>query len=145
WHTLAEDVEFHLALVLDGLRVEFAPETSVLADMPVTLAQARSQNHRWERGRLQLLREQGPRLLVEGFRRRSAVPLDALIEQVIPPLSIPVLVGGFCLAVSYLLDAPLVSYISAVAFAVQLVYILTSLVLVRAPLSIYRALAFSPV
>src|SRR5207302_10119104 len=71
WHTLAEDVEFHLALVLDGLRVEFAPETSVLADMPVTLAQARSQNHRWERGRLQLLREQGPRLLVEGFRRRS--------------------------------------------------------------------------
>ena len=31
WFTLAEDVEFHLALVQAGLRVEFAPETRVLA------------------------------------------------------------------------------------------------------------------
>ena len=51
WFTLAEDVEFHLALVNAGARVEFAPETTVLADMPVTLAQASSQNQRWERGR----------------------------------------------------------------------------------------------
>ena len=36
WFTLAEDVEFHLALVKAGMRVDFAPETTVLADMPVT-------------------------------------------------------------------------------------------------------------
>ena len=35
WFTLAEDVEFHLALVRAGIRVDFAPETRVLADMPV--------------------------------------------------------------------------------------------------------------
>src|SRR3712207_8306740 len=44
WYTLAEDVEFHLALVKEGIRVDFAPAATVLADMPVTFAQARSQN-----------------------------------------------------------------------------------------------------
>src|ERR1051325_5742949 len=47
WFTLAEDVEFRLALVRAGLRVDFAPDTWVLANMPVTLDQAASQNARW--------------------------------------------------------------------------------------------------
>ncbi|WP_348235518.1 glycosyltransferase, partial [Salmonella enterica] len=81
---LAEDVEFHLSLVRAGLRVDFAPETTVLADMPVTLAQAASQNQRWERGRLQLVRSHVPRLVVDGVRLRSWLRLDAAIEQLIP-------------------------------------------------------------
>ena len=60
WFTLAEDVELHLALVAAGSRVDFVPETTVLADMPVTLAQAASQNERWERGRLEMLRAARP-------------------------------------------------------------------------------------
>src|SRR5579871_3601390 len=40
WFTLAEDVEFHLALVERGVSVQFAPETWVKADMPVTLQQS---------------------------------------------------------------------------------------------------------
>jgi hydroxymethylpyrimidine/phosphomethylpyrimidine kinase len=35
WFTLAEDVEFHLALVGAGIRVDFAPEAEVLAEMPI--------------------------------------------------------------------------------------------------------------
>src|SRR5947209_5415876 len=89
WFTLAEDVEFHLALVRGGLRVDFAPEARVLADMPVTLAQAVSQNERWERGRLLLARKQVAALLLDGCRRRSALRIDAALEQVIPPLSVP--------------------------------------------------------
>ena len=46
WFALAEDVEFHLALVREGIRVDFAPEATVLADMPTTFAQATSQNDR---------------------------------------------------------------------------------------------------
>jgi cellulose synthase/poly-beta-1,6-N-acetylglucosamine synthase-like glycosyltransferase len=59
WFTLAEDVELHLALIEAGLRVGFAPETMVQAEMPVTFAQAASQNERWERGRLEMLRARG--------------------------------------------------------------------------------------
>src|SRR5207248_5819279 len=89
WFTLAEDIEFHLALVREGVRVDFAPETSVLADMPVAFGQATSQNARWERGRLHLLRHRVPGLLAEGVRRRSLLRLDAAAEQFIPPLSVP--------------------------------------------------------
>src|SRR6185436_1066660 len=85
WFTLAEDVEFHLALVRAGVRVDFAWETCVRADMPVTLAQATSQNQRWEGGRLQLLRSVVPGLLLDGIRKVSPMRLDAAIEQVIPP------------------------------------------------------------
>ncbi|MFN0071793.1 MAG: glycosyltransferase family 2 protein, partial [Chloroflexota bacterium] len=44
WFTLAEDVEFHLALVREGIRVHFAWDARVDADMPVTFGQAVSQN-----------------------------------------------------------------------------------------------------
>src|SRR5579859_1080702 len=81
WFTLAEDVEFHLALVEQGVAVQFAPETWVKADMPVTLQQAASQNARWERGRLQLIRQHVPRLLWRGVRRRSWLQVDAAAEQ----------------------------------------------------------------
>ena len=67
----------HLALVDAGIRVEFAPETWVNADMPVTLKQAPSQNERWERGRLLLVRQQVPRLVLAALRRRSWLQLDA--------------------------------------------------------------------
>ncbi|MGH2344083.1 MAG: glycosyltransferase family 2 protein, partial [Chloroflexota bacterium] len=86
--TLTEDAEFHLRLLEGGIRVRYAPQTSVTADMPVSLRQARTQNVRWERGRLQLVRARGPRLLTEGLIRRDPARLDALMELVLPPLSI---------------------------------------------------------
>jgi 1,2-diacylglycerol 3-beta-glucosyltransferase len=144
WFTLAEDVEFHLALVQAGLRVEFAPEATVLADMPVTLAQADSQNHRWERGRLELLRSQGRSLLRQSLSRRSPVPLDAVIEQLIPPLSVPIALGGACLVVALPLGAQLAAWLAGLSLVGQAGYILVSLGLVRAPWQAYRALGFAP-
>jgi cellulose synthase/poly-beta-1,6-N-acetylglucosamine synthase-like glycosyltransferase len=146
WFTLAEDVEFHLALVQAGLRVDFAPETTVWADMPVTLAQAKSQNARWERGRLSmLLRHQVPGLVAAGLRRRSLVRLDAAVEQCIPPLSVPVVLAGAGLVGGAALGLPVLSGLAALSLAAQVAHLVTGLVLVRAPLSTYRALAFAPV
>ncbi|HEU5318507.1 MAG TPA: glycosyltransferase family 2 protein, partial [Chloroflexota bacterium] len=93
-HGLAEDVELHLALVAEGLRVDFAPEATVLADMPVSFRQAAAQNRRWERGRVDVLRGVVPRLLLRGVVGRSPVRLDAALEQLIPPISVPVALGG---------------------------------------------------
>ena len=102
WFTLAEDVELHLALIAAGLKVDFVPETTVLADMPVTFAQAESQNERWERGRLEMLRQRGLALLLDGLRLRDPVRVDAVVEQLIPPLSVPVVLAGAVLGGSLL-------------------------------------------
>ena len=144
WFTLAEDVEFHLALVQAGLRVDFVPETTVLADMPVTFAQAESQNERWERGRLEMLRERGLTLLKDGMAQRDPVRLDAVVEQLIPPISVPVVLSGAALAISLLLRARLATILAGFSLGGQLGYILTGLVLVGAPWRVYRALAYAP-
>jgi len=144
WFTLAEDVEFHLALVNAGLRVEFAPEATVLADMPVSFVQAASQNHRWERGRIELLRSHGASLITNSLRRRSAVPLDAVIEQLIPPLSVPIALGIACLAVSLVAGIWLTSWLAAASLIGLAAYVFGGLALVGAPWRAYRALSFAP-
>jgi 1,2-diacylglycerol 3-beta-glucosyltransferase len=145
WFTLAEDVEFHLALVREGIRVDFAWETSVQADMPVTLAQARSQNARWEQGRLQLLRSQVPQLLLDGVRQRSFLKLDAAIEQLLPPLSVPVALGGLCFVLSLALGSVPAAALSGLSLVAQLAYLAAGLALVRAPFGAYLALSSAPV
>lgn len=144
WFTLAEDVELHLALIETGLRVDFAPETMVLAEMPVTFAQAESQNERWERGRLEMLRQRGLRLLLDGLQRRDPVRVDAVVEQLIPPLSVPVLAAGAVLAGGLLTRSRLATVLAALGLGGQIGYVLTALALVGAPWRIYAALAYAP-
>jgi len=145
WFTLAEDVEFHLALVRAGVRVDFAWETCVCADMPVTLAQAASQNQRWEGGRLQLLRSVVPGLLFEGVRRLSPMRIDAALEQLIPPLSIPFVVGGLTFVGALVLGELPAALLAGLSVPGQMAYLAASLALVRAPLSAYVALTSAPI
>ena len=145
WFTLAEDVEFHLALVRRGIRVDFAPETWVLADMPVTLAQATSQNERWERGRVQMLRQQVLPLLAEGLRARSLLRIDAAVEQLIPPLSVPVALGGVCLLAGLVSGALLTAGLAGLALLGFLGHLLVGLAVVGAPRAAFVALAYAPV
>jgi cellulose synthase/poly-beta-1,6-N-acetylglucosamine synthase-like glycosyltransferase len=144
WFTLAEDVEFHLALVGADIRVDFAPETAVYADMPVSLAQAASQNARWERGRLQLVRQHVPRLLLDGLRKASLLRLDAAAEQLIPPLSVPFVLSGACLVMSVAFGTPELQLLAAASLVGQMLYLMAGLVLVHAPLSMYLALSAAP-
>jgi hypothetical protein len=126
------------------VRVDFAPETSVLADMPVAFAQAASQNARWEQGRLQLLRHRVPSLLAEGVRRSSLLRLDAAVEKLIPPLSVPFALGGLCLVAGLGLGAAVPATVAALSLGGQLAYLVAGLALVRAPISAYRALTHAP-
>ena len=150
WFTLAEDVEFHLALVSQGVRVDFAPEATVLADMPLTLDQAASQNDRWERGRLQLLKHYVPRLVFDSLRHRSPLRFDAAVEQLIPPLSIPfalscvMLVAALALALAGH-GGTLPLALAACSLVGQVAYLLAALALVRAPRSRYVSLGKAPI
>src|SRR5579859_2295128 len=60
---LAEDIELHMRILLDGERVYFAPDAMVWAEMPDSLAASESQHRRWEVGRLRLARRYVPHLL----------------------------------------------------------------------------------
>lgn len=87
-YTLAEDAEYHLSLIDHGLRVRYVPEAVVISAMPTTLRQARSQQQRWERGRLILARAHGPSLVRGALRQRDLARLDAIVEVCLPPISL---------------------------------------------------------
>jgi 1,2-diacylglycerol 3-beta-glucosyltransferase len=143
WFTLAEDVEFHLALVAQGVRVEFAPDTWVKADMPATLRDSASQNERWERGRIQLLRAV-PKLVWGAVVHRNWLELDAAIEQLIPPLSVPFAIGGIAIPAAWVLNAPGIGLVGAACLGGYGLYLVSALALVRAPVRIYWALGAAP-
>jgi cellulose synthase/poly-beta-1,6-N-acetylglucosamine synthase-like glycosyltransferase len=141
---LAEDVELHLALVRFGIRVDFAPEAIVQADMPTTPADAASQNLRWEAGRIAVLRREVPGMLLQGLRRRDAIIVDAAIEQIIPPLSVAFAAGALSMTAGAVAgSAPIVS-LGLLGTTAIAGHIVAGLIALRAPARAYIALARAP-
>jgi len=89
-----EDLEYGIALVRAGIRVAFAPGTVVRGDMPSDAKVAGVQRTRWIGGRAALLRRDGVALLVEAWRQRSWLLLDAAVDLFVPPLSALALLVG---------------------------------------------------
>lgn len=172
--SITEDIEFHMALILGGERVTFAPEAVIWAEMPETLAGAATQNVRWERGRLQMMRLYVPRLLKAAGSTvrhrhfsRTYLLLDAVMEHLIPPFSVLAALTGFCVLfsalglalgsffpVTGLPETAVVSlnnllsinfWLGMGLIVGQAIYLLTGLYLVQAPKSVYLALARSPI
>lgn len=85
-HSVVEDLEYHLALVRSGRKVEFAPETGVRADMPVGGRGAETQRARWEGGRLRMIREVAPALAREVATGRPRL-IEPLFELLLLPLA----------------------------------------------------------
>ncbi|MGI4789053.1 MAG: glycosyltransferase family 2 protein [Janthinobacterium lividum] len=150
--SLTEDLDYGLELArCFGLRVEYAPEARVQAQMPVTASQAASQRKRWEGGRLGLMRERALPLLWEGLRCRSLLLIDAAWDLLIPPLAE---LGALLLAFAGLTALGTVMHslphpgfwISAGAFGVAglIVYVLGGLRVAGAPPEAYAALLRAP-
>ena len=86
--SLTEDLDYSLALARQlGLRVGYAHEARVLAQMPTDAAHAGSQRSRWERGRSRMVRERALPLLWEGLRSRNRLLLDMGLDLLVPPLA----------------------------------------------------------
>lgn len=142
--TLAEDVEMHLALVGGGTRVTYAGDAAVLGEMPTSLRQAQSQNVRWERGRLQMLRAFGPRLVMQGIRRRDPVQLDAVAEQLVPPLSVLTAYTGLFFLLTVFTRMVALRRLAVSVLGGQLGYVATGLYLVKAERRVYLSLLRAP-
>jgi 1,2-diacylglycerol 3-beta-glucosyltransferase len=161
---LTEDVEFHMSLIAAGERVLFSPDAVVWGEMPSTLGRATTQNERWERGRLEILRRYLPRLLHDGTRalgrgqwRRAYLNFDALLEQLIPPFTVLVGLSVFLSAAASLLFAlsfwlapsalswAAVNILLALFLVLgQSIYLGVGLHLLRISKDIYKALLHAP-
>lgn len=142
--SLTEDIEYHMELILAGERAMFAPDAVVWAEMPASLRTAQSQNERWEKGRMEMVRRFVPGLLKAAIQRRSFLLFDAAVEQLIPPFSI---VTGASLGV--LLAALAMRSPTGIALATfivlgQALYVFAGLIMAGAPREVYKSLIFAP-
>ena len=144
--SLTEDYELHGRLLAAGLHVTFAPDAIVRTQLPQSLAVARTQSERWERGRLDAMRRHVPALLGHGLRRHSWSCIDGAIELLIPPFSIFIALMVALLGLSLLSGiAPLI-IVAVIGLVAQCLYTLRGLALAstRYP-HIHRALLFVPI
>jgi cellulose synthase/poly-beta-1,6-N-acetylglucosamine synthase-like glycosyltransferase len=160
--SITEDIEAHMALLLDGIPVQFAPGAVVWGEMPQTFDQSQSQLDRWEHGRLLMARKYVPSLVRAAGQalrqlkfRRAYLYLDAVMEHLIPPFSLLFASSALALAVSlgmFLLPNALIHQVlvwlnlflaGGLVFG-QIVYLLAGLRMVGAPAEVYRNLLFAP-
>lgn len=127
--SLAEDLEYGIALGLAGYRVHCADEASSHAEMVTGERDARTQRRRWERGRFQLIRSKTVALLLEAIRRRDWICLDLALDLLVLPLSYVVLTVGFLLILALAASAWNAAYLPWVWTAVFCCACLTTYVL----------------
>lgn len=142
--SLSEDHDYHLRLVAAGVRVRYVPEAWVSSAMPTTLRDSRQQNLRWEAGKKNLIRRWTPRLLWAGLRRRNVALIHAGMEPLVPPQSLLLIWNVVIAAIATTTHSRPAFRLAGWNLLGQVAYIGGGLVLVRAPLVVYRALLMAP-
>lgn len=139
--SFAEDREFHLRLVAAGHRVQFAPETHVASAMPATADAARSQEERWESGRLALARRHLPALAAAAARRRDPAALDAALEPLLPPQALWAAMNAVALTAAAAAGSRGALQLAGAGCAAQAAFIAGGLAAAGTPPAVWRALA----
>jgi len=152
WGTgLTEDNQMRQALLLDGVRIAYAPQAKGLGEAPRSWGQARKQRMRWIGGVRKARREFRLRLLREGLRRRNAAILDGALQSYLPAYSSLVVIVAACVAAMLAVvragptELPALLVWSWLLLLVALfIYPFLGLVLERAPLRAYLAIVSGP-
>ncbi len=146
--SVVEDLEFEIILNLDGIRVSFAPEARIFAEMPETFEQSTTQRSRWDLGKFQIRNKYVPRLLMKAITRLSVNCFDRAIELCIPPYSI---LWGFsfllfvgALAVSIMDEFDELFTVWSAGLGASVAYVLLGLIVAKASWRIYRNLLYAP-
>lgn len=90
-HSVVEDAEHALELLVRGIRVEFEPQARVSGLVEASAGASESQRIRWESGRLRLAATWIPALLAQWFRTPRVALLEAAADIATPPLAVVVL------------------------------------------------------
>lgn len=139
----AEDREQHMRWVRDGARVGFVGGAQVRsASAPE--AGRRSQEARWESGRVSLARTLSVDLLRKGLADRDLSALDAALEPMLPPQSLLALINVTAMVSARFSGSRSVLRVAVLAVLGQAGYVVLGLASVGAPLPVWQALFRSP-
>ncbi|MFI4869023.1 MAG: glycosyltransferase family 2 protein [Steroidobacterales bacterium] len=127
--SLAEDIEYGIALGLAGYRVYYAGEADASQDMTASPQAARKQRQRWEHGRFQLIRSRTLPLLRAAWRRRSPLCLDLALDLLVLPFTYVALGVGFLLIAALLAAWWHPAFMPWVWFSLSCVLVLVAYVL----------------
>jgi 1,2-diacylglycerol 3-beta-glucosyltransferase len=100
--SLTEDIEYGVQLGLASYRVHYAGEAEAAQEMTANAKVASKQRHRWEYGRLQLIRAYTLPLIRAAVRKRSALCLDLALDLIVLPITYVALNVAALLAVALL-------------------------------------------
>jgi 1,2-diacylglycerol 3-beta-glucosyltransferase len=139
-----EDAEQHVKLILGGHSVQFVPEASVYGDMPATFKAARSQQVRWEAGRLALVRSYGIRLLKQAVLTRDVSVACTLIELALPPLSLLLVLELVITGLAFQLGQDVQIVVVSLAFVGLLTYVVSGFRFAGLKPRSYLGLAYAP-
>ena len=103
--SLAEDWEYFARIIERGKTVSFAVRAVVLQQESRSLRQATSQRLRWSKGRFDVVKDLGTRLLWQGIISRNWVMVDASLALLFPNWSLQVNLILFNLILSLMLPA----------------------------------------
>lgn len=147
---LTEDIELQAELLLEGVLVGYAPDAVIEAEMPDTLEGARTQNERWERGRIDVARRYVPQLarIAIADRRLRIAAVDGLLDHLVPPLSVLIVAAGGVAVVGTAVDVLRGTGVGRAGWVLVVAlagHVVSGLVLAKAPWSVYRSLAHAPV
>jgi cellulose synthase/poly-beta-1,6-N-acetylglucosamine synthase-like glycosyltransferase len=91
---LVEDMLMGLELARLGSPPLFCAEARIRSELPTREQAQRGQRRRWEHGHLATLIDQGPKLVLEGLRKRDLQLLALGLDVLVPPLTFFLL--GLC-------------------------------------------------
>jgi len=139
-HSIVEDLEYHLRLVRDGRRIEFADRTTVRADMPAGGSGAATQRARWEGGRFRMIANHSTGLAGEILRGNGKLA-EPLLELVLFPLGYQVALLLTALAIPF---TPVRIYALA-ALSVVVIHVVGAIVVGGGNLEDFVSLLAAPV
>ncbi len=117
-NTIAEDIEYHAALVASGRSVAWIEQAQVIAELAPTGEARKTQQARWEGGRLRVALSAAPRLIRPSLRG-SRSSIEAFLAVASLPFSLAILAVLLCLA----LPLPWVRLYGLTALAIACFYL----------------------
>lgn len=145
--SIAEDVEYAIMLHFNGIRVSFAPEAKIFAEIPMTFKDARSQRSRWDIGKFQVRNRYLGRLVKKAIKTRDISYLDTAMELLIPPFSF-FLILSFSLFFLFMVTAFTgfngLFILWLIIISALIVYVMIGLAIAKANWRIYKNLFYAP-
>ena len=84
--SIVEDLEYHIRLVENAVKVQWLEDTTIYSDMPIAGSGVDTQRARWEGGRLRMIKEHTPNLLKKVSQGHWKL-LEPLADLLLLPLA----------------------------------------------------------